>query len=47
VHIQESKALAADIQPGRRPTGPDRLALVEQYQRRAGISPDTGMEVTS
>ena len=37
VHIQESKAATCDIQPGRRPRGPDLLAYVEQYRRRAGI----------
>jgi formate dehydrogenase major subunit len=44
VHIQEVKAFACDIRPGRRPTGPDRPALVREYQRRAGITEDTGME---
>ncbi|HVT68394.1 MAG TPA: formate dehydrogenase subunit alpha, partial [Trebonia sp.] len=42
VHIQEAKAFACDIQPGRRPTGPDRVALVRQYQQRAGITEETG-----
>ena len=37
VHIQESKVATCDIQPGRRPRGPDLLAYVEQYRRRAGI----------
>jgi formate dehydrogenase major subunit len=45
VHIQEVKALAADIRPGRRPRGPDLTALVEEYQRRAGITEKTGTEV--
>jgi formate dehydrogenase major subunit len=44
IHIQEVKALTADIRPGRRPTGPDRMALVREYQRRAGITPDTGRD---
>jgi formate dehydrogenase major subunit len=43
-HIQETKAFAIDIQPGRRPTGPGRPALVREYQRRAGITEETGME---
>jgi formate dehydrogenase major subunit len=43
-HIQEVKALTVDIQPGRRPRGPERLALVKAYQRRAGITDTTGME---
>ncbi len=45
VHIQETKAFACDIRPGRRPRGPARLALVREYQRRAGITEQTGMEV--
>jgi formate dehydrogenase major subunit len=45
VHIQEVKAFACDIRPGRRPRGPDRAALVRDYQRQAGITGDTGMEV--
>ncbi len=44
VHIQEVKAFACDIQPGRRPRGPDRVALVRDYQRRAGITEETGMD---
>jgi formate dehydrogenase major subunit len=47
VHIQEVKALTADIQPGRRPTGPGRADLVKVYHRRAGITADTGTEVRS
>jgi formate dehydrogenase major subunit len=47
IHIQEVKALTADIRPGRRPTGPARVELVREYQRRAGITPQTGMEVRS
>ena len=44
VHIQEVKAFTCDIRPGRRPRGPAQLALVEDYQRRAGITDDTGRE---
>ena len=44
-HIQEVKAFSADIRPGRRPHGPGRVALVEDYQRRAGITEKTGTEV--
>jgi formate dehydrogenase major subunit len=43
-HIQEVKALACDIRPGRRPTGRARLDLVHEYQRRAGITDHTGIE---
>jgi formate dehydrogenase major subunit len=44
VHIQEVKAFACDIRPGRRPRGPARAELVQEYQRRAGITQQTGME---
>jgi formate dehydrogenase major subunit len=46
VHIMETKALACDIRPGRRPRGPDRVALVESYRRRAGITERTGVDDT-
>jgi formate dehydrogenase major subunit len=45
VHIQEVKALACDIQPGRRPRGPALRELVRSYQRRAGITSETGTEI--
>jgi formate dehydrogenase major subunit len=45
VHIQEDKALACDIRPGRRPRGPAVNDLVRSYQQRAGITPQTGTEV--
>jgi formate dehydrogenase major subunit len=35
VHIQESKASACDIRPGRRPRGPELPRMVEDYRRRA------------
>jgi formate dehydrogenase major subunit len=41
-HIQEVKALTVDIRPGRRPRGPERLALVREYCERAGITEETG-----
>ncbi len=44
VHIQEVKALTADIRPGRRPRGRERVALVEEYRRRAGVTERTGTE---
>ncbi|MFK0264114.1 formate dehydrogenase [Streptomyces angustmyceticus] len=43
-HIQEDKALTADIRPGRRPRGPDLLRLVADYRRRAGITDRTGKD---
>jgi formate dehydrogenase major subunit len=42
-HIQEVKALSLDIRPGRRPRGSARQELVKDYQRRAGITAQTGM----
>jgi formate dehydrogenase major subunit len=42
VHIQEVKAMACDIRPGRRPRGPALRELVRQYQQRAGITDQTG-----
>ncbi|GGI97493.1 formate dehydrogenase [Streptomyces brasiliensis] len=44
-HIQEDKALTADIRPGRRPRGPDLPRLLAEYRRRAGITATTGTEV--
>jgi formate dehydrogenase major subunit len=40
VHIQD-KVGSCDVQPGRRPRGPDLPAYVEEYRRRAGISEPT------
>jgi formate dehydrogenase major subunit len=37
VLIQESKVGSCDIRAGRRPTGPDLLAYVAYYRRRAGL----------
>jgi formate dehydrogenase major subunit len=45
VHIQEVKAMAVDIQPGRRPHGPELRDLVRSYQQRAGITDETGTQV--
>ncbi|MBB4931235.1 formate dehydrogenase major subunit [Lipingzhangella halophila] len=45
VHIQEVKAVTADIRPGRRPRGADRSGLVRSYQQSAGITEQTGTEV--
>jgi len=45
VHIQEVKALALDIRPGRRPRGAARRQLILDYQQRAGITDETGTEV--
>lgn len=43
-HIQESKAFAVDIRPGRRPRGPASVELVRGYRARAGIDQHTGTE---
>ena len=40
VLIQESKVGTCDIQPGRRPTGPELLEYVVGYRVRAGLAPD-------
>jgi formate dehydrogenase major subunit len=45
VHIQEVKAMACDIRPGRRPRGPGLRRLVGEYVERAGITDETGTEV--
>jgi formate dehydrogenase major subunit len=37
VHINEYKVATCDIRPGRRPRGPERLKLVEEYRQRAGV----------
>ncbi len=39
VHINEYKVTTCDIRAGRRPRGPERLALVEDYRRRGGVNP--------
>ena len=42
--IQESKAAACAVEPGRRPRGPRLLDFVEKYRRNAGVLPETGNE---
>ncbi len=42
VHIQESKVVSCDVQPGSRPRGPAVREYVEDYCRRAGITAATG-----
>ena len=37
VHISEYKVGTCDIRPGRRPRGRERLNLVDDYRRRAGV----------
>jgi formate dehydrogenase major subunit len=44
-HIQESKAFACDIRPGRRPRGPAAVEFVRAYQARAGIGERTGTQI--
>jgi formate dehydrogenase major subunit len=45
VHIQEVKAMACDIRPGRRPRGAALRELVREYQSRAGLTDETGTEM--
>jgi formate dehydrogenase major subunit len=47
VHIQDSKAASCDIVAGRRPRGPELLAFVERYRRRAGITGQTGLRAAT
>ncbi|ORB28060.1 formate dehydrogenase [Mycolicibacterium parafortuitum] len=42
VFIQESKVATCDIQPGRRPRGPQLLEYIRAYRERARITPETG-----
>jgi formate dehydrogenase major subunit len=42
VLIQETKVVTCDVRPGRRPRGPELLAYVEDYRRRAGVTEQTG-----
>lgn len=44
VLIQGSKVAACDIVPGRRPRGSEVLDLVATYQRRAGLTVESGNE---
>ncbi|MBT0769643.1 molybdopterin-dependent oxidoreductase [Kineosporia sp. J2-2] len=44
-HIEEVKALTADIRPGRRPRGAARTELVRVTAERAGITESTGREI--
>jgi formate dehydrogenase major subunit len=44
-HIQEVKALAVDVVPGRRPRGPALLDLISSYQQRAGVTVSTGTSI--
>ncbi len=45
VSIPATKSTSCDVQPGRRPRGPALLEFVEEYRRRAGVTPQTGTEV--
>ena len=40
--IQESKVGSCDIIAGRRPRGAASIALIEEYNARAGVTPETG-----
>ncbi len=45
VFIQESKVATCDVQPGRRPRGPQLLDYIAGYRQRAGITPQTGTQL--
>ena len=45
VFIQNSKVGACEIKAGRRPRGKARLEMLKEYQRRAGLTLDTGNEL--
>jgi formate dehydrogenase major subunit len=45
VFIQETKVATCDIQPGRRPRGPQLLAYLADYRRRAQITAATGTQL--
>ncbi|TKA03038.1 formate dehydrogenase [Actinacidiphila oryziradicis] len=47
VFIQESKVLTCDVRPGRRPRGPALLDYIQDYRRRAGITPETGTRIVT
>jgi formate dehydrogenase major subunit len=47
VFIQESKVATCDVRAGRRPRGPDLLAYVADYRRRAGVTVETGTRVAT
>jgi formate dehydrogenase major subunit len=45
VFIQETKVATCDIQPGRRPRGPQLLSYLADYRRRAEITLKTGTQL--
>ncbi len=45
VFIQESKVATCDIQPGRRPRGPELLTYIAMYRERARITIETGTDL--
>ena len=47
VLIQETKVTTCDVVAGPRPRGPELLAYVEGYRRRAGITVDTGTHLVT
>jgi formate dehydrogenase major subunit len=47
VFIQESKVATCDIQPGRRPRGPQLLSYLADYRRRAQITPMTDTQLAT
>lgn len=47
VFIQNSKIGACDVQPGRRPRGEARIAMLKEYQQRAGLTVESGNELVN
>jgi formate dehydrogenase major subunit len=47
VFIPETKVATCDIQPGRRPRGPELLGYVAAYRDRAGITAETGTQLVT
>jgi formate dehydrogenase major subunit len=47
VFIQETKVATCDIRAGRRPHGPELVALVDGYRQRAGVTVETGTHVAT
>jgi formate dehydrogenase major subunit len=45
VFIQETKVATCDIQPGRRPRGPQLLSYLADYRRRAEITATTNTQL--
>jgi formate dehydrogenase major subunit len=47
VLIQESKVTTCDVQPGRRPRGPELLEYVQGYRSSADVTRSTGTRIAT